>query len=314
MLTTNSESDIKGAVQSVRELEDRFNHRYNYPWIFLNDKPFSDEFKSRLSVIVSGDVHFEVIPYADWNLPPWLNETRVEEEMRKMDGIPRAGSISYHNMCRFNSGFYYRHPMLQNYRYSWRVEPDIHFHCDINFDPFTFLRENDKVFGWNIAMYEYGPTITSLWPTVKEFITQYPEYVAPDPAMEFVSDNGGEDHNLCTFYNNFEIADMEFWRGEAFSAYFDYLDRNGGFYYERWGDANVHTIGAALFAGTERIHFFDEIGYSHYEYTHCPTGDLWRRGRCSCDPNPSHNVDYSGLSCLPKWDRMVGRQPPTSTS
>ena len=46
MLTTNSESDIKGAVQSVRELEDRFNHRYHYPWIFLNDKPFSDEFKS----------------------------------------------------------------------------------------------------------------------------------------------------------------------------------------------------------------------------------------------------------------------------
>lgn len=46
MLTTNSESDIRGAVQSVRELEDRFNHRYHYPWIFLNDKPFSDEFKS----------------------------------------------------------------------------------------------------------------------------------------------------------------------------------------------------------------------------------------------------------------------------
>jgi len=37
---------------------------------------------------------------------------------------------------------------------------------------------------------------------------------------------------LMTVYNNFEIADMEFWRGEAFSAYFDYLDHNGGFYYE----------------------------------------------------------------------------------
>jgi hypothetical protein len=46
MLTTNSESDIRGTVQSVRELEDRFNHKYNYPWIFLNDQPFSDEFKS----------------------------------------------------------------------------------------------------------------------------------------------------------------------------------------------------------------------------------------------------------------------------
>ncbi len=55
---------------------------------------------------------------------------------------------------------------------------------------------------------------------------------------------------------------------------------------QRWGDANVHTIGAALFAGTDRIHFFDEIGYTHYEFTHCPTGDVWRRGRCTCNPDP----------------------------
>jgi Glycolipid 2-alpha-mannosyltransferase len=46
MLTTNSEKDIRDTLQSVRQLEDRFNHKYNYPWIFLNDKPFSDEFKS----------------------------------------------------------------------------------------------------------------------------------------------------------------------------------------------------------------------------------------------------------------------------
>ena len=25
---------------------------------------------------------------------------------------------------------------------------------------------------------------------------------------------------------------MDFWRGEAYSAYFDFLDRKGGFYYE----------------------------------------------------------------------------------
>jgi hypothetical protein len=46
MLTTNSLKDIKDTLQSVRQLEDRFNHKYNYPWIFLNDEPFSDEFKS----------------------------------------------------------------------------------------------------------------------------------------------------------------------------------------------------------------------------------------------------------------------------
>lgn len=33
-------------------------------------------------------------------------------------------------------------------------------------------------------------------------------------------------------WSNFEIADMDFWRGEAYTKYFEYLDSTGGFYYE----------------------------------------------------------------------------------
>jgi len=43
MLARNS--DIDGAVNSVREMEDRFNRNRNYPWVFLNEQPFSTEFK-----------------------------------------------------------------------------------------------------------------------------------------------------------------------------------------------------------------------------------------------------------------------------
>ena len=43
MLARNSEVD--SAVNSVRELEDRFNRKYGYPWVFLNEEPFSDDFK-----------------------------------------------------------------------------------------------------------------------------------------------------------------------------------------------------------------------------------------------------------------------------
>jgi alpha 1,2-mannosyltransferase len=72
--------------------------------------------------------------------------------------------------------------------------------------------------------------------------------------MDFLSDNGGIDYNDCycksfhsqpstdeddrlidvmqIVFNNFEIADMNLWRGEAYTAFFDYLDHNGGFYYE----------------------------------------------------------------------------------
>lgn len=43
MLCRNEEVD--GAVKSIRELEDRFNHKYHYPWVFLNEVEFTEEFK-----------------------------------------------------------------------------------------------------------------------------------------------------------------------------------------------------------------------------------------------------------------------------
>ena len=98
---------------------------------------------------------------------------------------------------------------------------------------------------------------------------------------------------------------MDFWRGPAYTDFFNYLEEKGGFYYEvrvilspglyialtrvqRWGDAPVHSIAAALFAKKEQIHFWDEIGYEHNPYTHCPqNGKTWKQGKCSCSQQRS---------------------------
>lgn len=42
-LVRNQELD--GLVQSMTQLEFHWNRKYQYPWIFFNDEPFSDEFK-----------------------------------------------------------------------------------------------------------------------------------------------------------------------------------------------------------------------------------------------------------------------------
>ena len=53
---------------------------------------------------------------------------------------------------------------------------------------------------------------------------------------------------MTTVWSNFEIADMNFWRGEAYTKYFDYLDATGGFYYEvrrqltPWFLFRVHSV------------------------------------------------------------------------
>jgi alpha 1,2-mannosyltransferase len=130
MLARNS--DVDSAVGSVREVEDRFNHKYGYPWVFLNEQQFSDDFKrcvphshslqsfferpgvhvvlistsladavppsfthSRLSNLVSGPVHFGLIPDEHWYQPDWVNETLATEEREKMvaDNTIYGGSV-----------------------------------------------------------------------------------------------------------------------------------------------------------------------------------------------------------------------------
>ena len=37
--------DIHGVAMSMKQAEDRFNKEFQYPWVFLNEEPFDDEFK-----------------------------------------------------------------------------------------------------------------------------------------------------------------------------------------------------------------------------------------------------------------------------
>ncbi|KIK51113.1 glycosyltransferase family 15 protein [Collybiopsis luxurians FD-317 M1] len=91
------------------------------------------------------------------------------------------------------------------------------------------MEENNKVYGFPIAVYKISATARTLWRAVIDFIKAYPEYLAHDNAMGFISDDDGRTYNRCHFWSNFEIADMDFWRGPAYTALFEYLDSHGGF-------------------------------------------------------------------------------------
>ncbi|KAL1761659.1 nucleotide-diphospho-sugar transferase [Schizophyllum commune] len=303
VLARNSEA--KGVEQSIRDIEARFNAQYQYPYVFLNDEEFTDEFKARVLALTDAPVEFGLIPSEHWNQPDWIDEERALESRKKMkhDGVMYGGSLSYRNMCRFNSGFFYRHPLMLKYRYYWRIEPDVHFHCDINFDPFLFMQENKKVYGFTMAVHEIAQTVSSLWSTIQAFIEANPSAPAPFNSLDFVSSDAGASYNLCHFWSNFEIGDMEWYRGEVYSRFFEWLDRAGGFYYERWGDAPVHSLAVALFLNTSQVHFFDPIGYQHDDWSHCPLNrDLWEQGECDC--RWRGEFDYMPASCKARWDQL----------
>ena len=47
LLSLVRNEEVEGMVQAMRDLERTWNSKFNYPWTFFNDVPFSEEFKKR---------------------------------------------------------------------------------------------------------------------------------------------------------------------------------------------------------------------------------------------------------------------------
>lgn len=302
ILTLARNSELEDMKDSIISFERSFNSKFHYDWWFMNDEEFDQEFKSVVKSLVSGDVKFIKIPKEYWSYPEHIDQkkaasSRNEYEKKK---VMYGKSESYRFMCRFNSGMFYKLPELEGVDYYWRIEPAVRFDCDITYDVFQYMRENDKQYAFSMALQEDIRTIPSLWDVTKEFFKDNPELIAPGNSIDFVTDDRGVSYNLCHFWSNFEIASLEFFRESGYDEYFKFLDERGGFFYERWGDAPVHTIAVSVLLPAEKIHFVGNTGYFHNPNQDCPRNSELRSSlKCRCDP--STDFTWHKWSCVNKF-------------
>ncbi|KAF3910709.1 hypothetical protein ABW21_db0208125 [Orbilia brochopaga] len=319
MLIRNNE--LEDALQSMKQIEDRFNHRFHYPWTFLNDVPFTAEFVRETTKRASGKTDYGLIPKDHWSIPDRIDQVKMRAAMKQMEEakVIYGGSLSYRHMCRFNSGFFWRHKLLDQYEWYWRVEPGIGFYCDVDYDPFEFMRTSGKKYGFTITLPEYKSTIPSLWGQTLKFMKANPSYLNSNSSLQYLLEDQDQgksldsvpapEYNGCHFWSNFEIASLDLWRSEAYRKYFDHLDQAGGFFYERWGDAPVHSIAAALFLGTQEIHHFADMGYMHIPWSRCPQpSEFHKYAKCVCPFELKDSFDLNGWSCQPRWWKIAGKE------
>ncbi|TPX09634.1 uncharacterized protein E0L32_009107 [Thyridium curvatum] len=319
-LVRNEELD--GILQAMKDLERTWNHKFNYPWTFFNDVPFTEEFKKKTSEVTKAECRYELIPKEHWEVPSWINMDLFKESVQilKENDIQYADKVSYHQMCRWNSGLFYKHPALKDVQYYWRVEPNVHFFCDVDYDVFRYMQDNNKTYGFTINLYDAPKSIPTLWPETVKFLAAHPEYLHDNNAQNWVTDRiRRPNHNqlangysTCHFWSNFEVGDMGFWRSQAYEDYFQHLDRAGGFFYERWGDAPVHSIALGLFEDKSRIHCpvlrFRDIGYQHIPFFNCPNS-----GKCKGCVTGRFTDGEAWLNkedCRPNWFKAIDRDHP----
>ena len=293
-------SDLDELKITLINFELKFNSKYNYPYLIVNNEEFSDKFKQEISAITSSLVEFDIVPKEHWEYPLWIDQNKAATVRKeyKAAGVLYGDMESYRFMCRFYSGFFYKQPLALKYDYYWRVEPGVKFTCDIPYDPFVYLEESGKQYGFTIALRELRETIPTLWKSVAAFVRNHKDFIRKDSNnLRFIVTDDGK-YNDCHFWSNFEIASFDFFRSPKYQKFFDFLDKEGGFFYERWGDAPIHSIATALFLKKEQIHFFDDIGYVHHPFGHCPSSPAVLRN-CDCDPKDS--FDWTPSSCLRQW-------------
>ena len=101
------DKELEGVIQSVKSIERHFNRWFHYPYVFLNDGDFGQEFKDTITNYTSAPVEFGKIDPSMWGYPDWVNADVAREGIRKQGdaAIMYGGMESYHHMCRFYSGY-----------------------------------------------------------------------------------------------------------------------------------------------------------------------------------------------------------------
>lgn len=94
--------DLDSMRNTMQQLESRFNRKYGYPWIFLNDQPFDDRFVDFTSGLASGETFYGTLNSTMWGYPDWIDQekARARREAMEQDGVIYGGSESYRHMCR----------------------------------------------------------------------------------------------------------------------------------------------------------------------------------------------------------------------
>lgn len=367
--------ELPGVIQSIRHIERHFNRWFHYPYVFLNDGDFNETFKETVQNYTSGTVEFGKIDPSMWGFPDWVDVAEAEEAIAKQGdaAIMYGGMASYHHMCRFYSGFFYKHELLAKYEWYWRLEPDIKYFCDITYDPFVHMARENKTYGFTIAVKELKETVPNLFRYASAYkrnnnITSQglwemftedkpkkeepPKDTLPEDVLKVEPGHGkipdvdpeameDEKYNMCHYWSNFEIARLDFFRSQAYEDFFNMLDRSGGFWTERWGDAPVHSLAAGVLLGPGDLHYFRDIGYRHTTIQHCPVNapakqlkrepyieealndpkkakeedeywDNWdaekENGvgcRCKCDTDIT-DIEAKKGSCLSEWVKVAG--------
>lgn len=177
----------------------------------------------------------------------------------EMADLP-TGQRGYRHMCHFFANDIFRRPELAGYDYYMRLDDDSFILSPLTFDAFARMRERRFRYAYRAVLKDRPHVCKGLGAVIARHFEAHAHVgfcKSPPPYR--------------IFYTNFEICDLAWFRGAAWQSYFAAVDRAGGIWKHRWGDAPIRYYGVMNCLSGESIWHLVELHYRHQ--------DEWLPGR-----------------------------------
>lgn len=310
-------SDLIKVLETMYSVEDRFNKLYHYDWVLISDNKHSSTFERLTTAQSSGKVQYIHIPKSPHlTFPASVDRNKMKETKKalKQKKVDVVKSQREKHVQRFWSSDIFNMDFMKDYDYYMKLDPGAWFYCDLDYDPFQYMKEQGKVYAFAFAQREKPAGLPSLWPAVLSYIEEYPKDVHPNYLADFVSDDHGETFNGCQFRTGFEVGDLSFFRGEKYQRMSKKLVEQNGIYYEMWDDSSIRTMGVVLLEDRKNIHFLHGVGYADLnkkrQLRQCPM-ELDSRMRKHCTCNALDDITWDATSCLSLFYSINGVELPS---
>ncbi|MBE1300499.1 MAG: hypothetical protein GJ680_11415 [Alteromonadaceae bacterium] len=265
-----------------------YNNKFNHDVLVFHEGDFD---KNSQEEIRKGrnEIQFHELSFA---IPSFLNPQEIPE---KWDGVYGIGQ---RHMARFYS--YSIFQILDDLGYDWfmRMDDDSFLHSKINYNLFDYMVSKGYDYGYRAMLKEpLRPTFGfsemvlaylkaerikpvsflqnfnlslelnneyfSFKGRIKKWLTNAIDRLAEKLNHDLNNWPAATEWNRQTYYNNFLVTRIGFWKQPEVQSFLGFIDRVGGSYKYRWSDHIVQTVAVQIFMSEKRVHCFEDWTYEH---------------------------------------------------
>jgi hypothetical protein len=186
--------------------------------------------------------------------------------------VHRRYALSYFHMCRFFTLMLPNHPLLTLFTFYWRLDAHSYiFGPKPIEDPFEIMQKRHIQYAFAMVNEEGEGYATGLWSLFHSFLTHH--CLKSSKALRKTQTGWFGGYSLSIVFTNFAIANVSLFRDHSLvRAWLHRVERDGGIYRFRWGDAPIHTLAVTQFLERDQVVRFRYFGYMHRTEYVCPSG------------------------------------------